>query len=177
MQGVNSIFIVSTFSMRLIAVIFFLLSTRASSQDCNVKKTTDPYTKEVKLSTGFIQLDGVSLSIDADNKEVDFFFSMDGKEKCFSDASTVVVFYEGTKLKANFKNGGPMNCEGFFHIIFKNIAATPALLQRLISQKITSIVFTGNNKVQTKITLTAEEQQALMSRADCLVKQAKTLLK
>jgi len=177
MQSVNSIFIVSIFPMRLIAVIFFLLSFRASAQDCKVKKTIDPYTKEVKISTGFIQLEGVSLSIDADNKEIDFFFSMNGKEKCFSDASTAVVFYEGAKLKANFKNGGPVNCEGFFHFLFKNNAATPAQLQKLITQKITSIVFTGNNKVQTTITFSAEQQQIFMSRADCLLKEAKTLQK
>lgn len=163
--------------MKYTLIVFFMIPLWLPAQDCKVKKTTDPYTKEVKQSTGFIQLQGASLSIEADSKEIDFFFSMDGKEKCFSDASTAVVFYEGTKMKANFRNGGPVNCEGFFHIIFRNIAATPALLQRLITQKITSIQFTGNNKTKTTITLSPDEQHTVMNRADCLIKEAKTLVK
>ncbi len=147
------------------------------TQDCKVKKTTDPYTREVKVSSGPIQLQGATLSIDADGKEVDFFFSMDGKEKCFSDASNVVIIYEGTRVKGNFKNNGPMNCDGIFHIIFKNQVTTPALLQRLLTQKITSIQFTGNNKAQTLINFSPEEQQNLMSKGDCLVKEAKKLIK
>jgi hypothetical protein len=102
---------------------------------------------------------------------------MDGKEKCFSDASTAEVFYEGKKMKATFRNGGPINCEGIFHIIFKNGASTPALLQRLITQKIISIQFIGNNKAKTTITLSPEEQQTLMTRGDCLIKEAKILVK
>src|SRR5258705_5059606 len=129
----------------IIAVLFPLF---LGAQDCKIKRTTDPYTKEVRISTGFMQFDGASLSIEADGKEIDFIFSMDGKEKCFSDASAAQIIYEGTKLKATFKNNGPVNCDGIFHIIFRNTANTPALLQRLISQKITTIQFTGNNKTQ-----------------------------
>src|SRR5437868_4417264 len=122
--------------MKYSFVIVLLFPLWLTAQDCKVKKTIDPYTKEVSLSTGFISLDGASLSIDADSKEIDFFFSMDGKEKCFSDASAAAVVYEGTKMKANFKNGGPVNCDGIFHIIFRNTVVTPALLQRLVTQKI-----------------------------------------
>jgi hypothetical protein len=147
------------------------------AQDCKLKKTTDPYTKETLLSTGFIPLDGASLSINADSKEIDFFFSMDGKEKCFSDASTVVVNYEGKKVKGTFKNNGPVNCDGIFHIIFKNQATPPALMERLITQKIVSIQFSGNNKQLINITLSEEQQQAIMARADCLTKEAKILIK
>jgi hypothetical protein len=163
--------------MKCFQVLFFLFPLYTFSQDCNIKRTTDPYTKEVRLSTGFIELQNASLAIEADSREIDFFFSMNGGEKCFSDESTAVVVYEGTKMKGNYKNGGPVNCNGFFHIIFKNGIATPALLQRLITQKITSIQFTGNNKSQTIITFSPEDQQTLMKKADCLVKEAKTLLK
>lgn len=163
--------------MKFALIITLLFPLWLPAQDCKVKKTTDPYTKEVKISTGFIQLAGASLSIDADSKEIDFFFSMDGKEKCFSDAATAEVFYEGKKIKATFKNGGPVNCEGVFHIIFKNGVSTPALLQRLITQIVTSIQFTGNNKAKTTITLSPDEQQTLMTRADCLIKEAKALVK
>lgn len=163
--------------MKVLSVICFLLPVWLQAQDCKLKKTTDPYTKEVRLSTGFISLQGASLSIEADNKEIDFFFSMDGKEKCFNDASTAAVSYEGTKMKGTFRNGGSMNCDGFFHILFRNGTATPTLLQRLITQKITSILFTGDNKTLTTITLSPEEQQKIMSWGDCLIKEAKTLIK
>jgi hypothetical protein len=163
--------------MKYALIILFMSPLWLSAQDCKVRKTTDPYTKEVKISSGVIQLDGASLSIDADGKEIDFFFSMDGKEKCFSDASEAVVFYEGKKMKATFRNNGPVNCDGIFHMIFRNIAATPTLLQRLITQKIISIQFTGNNKTQTSISFSPEQQQTLMTRADCLIKEAKTLIK
>lgn len=163
--------------MKLFFLTLFLFPLWITAQDCKLKRTTDPYTKEVKLSTGFIALQGASLSIDADSKEIDFFFSVDGSDKCFTDASTATVFYEGTKMKANFRNSGTMNCEGFFHIIFKNGAATPALLQRLITQKIANIIFTGNNKTQTTIGLNAEQRQAITTLGDCLIKEAKKLLK
>jgi hypothetical protein len=156
---------------------FLIVPICIQAQDCKLKKTTDPYTKEITLSTGFIQFDGASVSVNADSKEIDFFFSMDGKEKCFSDGATAIVNYEGKKSKATFRNDGPVNCEGIFHIIFKNGPTEPTLLQRFITQKITSIQFIGNNKSQVTVTLTEEEQQSLMTRADCLVKQAKTLVK
>ncbi|HLG38438.1 MAG TPA: hypothetical protein VI461_02180 [Chitinophagaceae bacterium] len=163
--------------MKCFQPVIFLFPFYALAQDCSIKKTTDPYTKEVRISTGFIELQGASLAIEADSREIDFFFSMTGVEKCFSDASTAVVVYEGIKMKGNYKNGGPVNCDGFFHIIFKNGPATPALLQRLISQKISSIQFTGNNKTQTTITFSPEDQQILIAKADCLIKEARTLLK
>jgi hypothetical protein len=163
--------------MKFLAVLFIALPVLSFSQDCKIKRTTDPYTKEVRLSTGLIELQSTSLAIEADSKEIDFFFSMTGSEKCFSDESTAVVVYEGTKLKGNFKNGGAVNCDGFFHIIFRNTAGTNTLLQRLISQKIASIQFTGNNKSQITVSFTPEDQQAVMTKGDCLVKEAKTLLK
>lgn len=163
--------------MKYSLIVVLLFPACLDAQDCKLKRTTDPYTKEIQLSTGFIQLDGASLSINADSKEIDFFFSMDGKEKCFSDASSAVVNYEGKKMKATFRSNGPVNCDGIFHIIFKNVVAEPALLQRLITQKITSIQFNGNNKLQITVTVSEEQQQAIMTKADCLMKEAKTLIK
>lgn len=157
-----------------ILLLFPLLST---AQECKVKRTTDPYTKEIRLSSGPIKLQGATLSIDADGKEIDFFFSMDGKEKCFSAESAAVVSYEGTRMKGNFKNNGPMNCDGIFHLIFKNQVTTPTLLQRFITQKIISIQLSGNNKTQTVLNFSPEEQKMFMEGADCLIKEAKTLIK
>jgi hypothetical protein len=163
--------------MKYLLAAIILVPVLGFSQDCKVKKTTDPYTREIKLSSGPIQLQGATLSIDADNKEVDFFFSVDGKEKCFSDASNIVIVYEGTRVKGNFRNNGPMNCDGIFHVIFKNQVTTPALLQRLLTQKITSIEFVSNTKTKTLVSFSPEEQQSLMTRGECLVKEAKTLIK
>jgi hypothetical protein len=164
--------------MRCIYLIFLLFPVCLAAQEaCKLKKTNDPYTKEVRLSTGLMPMQGTSLSIEADSKEIDFFFAMDGNEKCFNDASTATVMYEGTKVKANFRNNGSVNCDGFFHIIFKNAAGTNGLLQRLITQKIISIQFTGTNKSLITVTLSPEEQQKIMSLGDCLVKEAKTLVK
>ncbi|HEY6506269.1 MAG TPA: hypothetical protein VIZ28_19970 [Chitinophagaceae bacterium] len=163
--------------MKIIPVILLLLPVCLAAQECKLKRTTDPYTKEIRLSTGLISLQGASLSVEADSKEIDFFFSVDGKEKCFNDASAAVIMYEGTKVKATFKNNGSMNCDGFFHIIFKNAANTNSLLQRLITQKIISIQFTGTDKKPITVNLSPEEQQKIMTRADCLVKEAKTLVK
>lgn len=160
-------------------ILFFLpLMLKAQApQECNIKKTKDPYTREIKYSTGLISLKGASLSIDADSKEIDFFFSLEAKEKCFNDASTVAVAYDGTKAKASFRNSGPMNCDGNFHIIFKNGPVTPTLLQRLTTQKIVSFLITDSNKGVTAIPLSPEEQQKIMSLGTCLVNEAKALVK
>jgi hypothetical protein len=163
--------------MRYIPVFLLFLPLCSIAQDCKLKKNSDPYTKEIRLSTGLISLQGTSLAIEADSKEIDFFFSMDGKEKCFNDASTAIVVYEGVKVKATFRNGGPVNCDGFFHILFKNGVSTPPLLQRLTTQKIISIQLTGTNKTLTTVTLSTEEQEKIIALGNCLVKEAKTLLK
>jgi len=166
--------------MRYLLIIVCLFPLWLQAQDCKLKKTTDPYTKEMQFSTGFIQLDGASLAINADSKEIDFFFSMDGKEKCLSDASSIIVNYEGKKMKATFRNNGAVNCDGIFHIIFKNMATTPTLLQRVITQKIVSLQFINDNntkKPMLNIDLSEDQQQALMTKGDCLVKEAKTLIK
>jgi hypothetical protein len=162
-------------------VIFFLLTFFISGsvfcQECKLNKTTDPYTREIKLSTGFIQLDGGSLTIDADNKEVDFLFSIEGTDRCFDNNSTAYIFFENSKSKGSARNGGSMNCEGLFHFIFRNSTSTTALLQRMMTQRITHIVFTGNNKKESTVTLGPLEQDAIKAFANCLVNEAKTLLK
>jgi hypothetical protein len=164
-------------NMRHYWFFLFLFPLSLKAQDCKLKRTADPYTKEIQLSTGFIQLDGASLAINASPTEIDFFFSMDGKEKCFGDGSAVTVIYDGKKQKANYKNAGPVNCDGIFHITFKNMATTLTLLQRLITQKIITLQFTGNNKSQININLSEDQQQAIMTKGDCLIKEAKTLIK
>src|SRR3954447_25239298 len=102
----------------------------ALAQDCNIKKETDGFTREPRLSTGFIKLQSSTLSIDADKKEFDFFFTIEGSDKCFDDQSTVVVMFEGSKQRNTFRSTGSMNCEGLFHFTVRNGPETPFAVKR-----------------------------------------------
>jgi hypothetical protein len=160
----------------IFALLLFACST-ASAQDCKLTKETDPYTKETKLSTGFIFLEGASVTIDADSKEIDILFSIEGNDKCFDDNSTAVIIFEGSKIKTSLRNNGTMNCEGLFHFIFKNTATITSNLKKLTTQKITQIIFTSGNKKETIVTVAPQEQQAFMTLSTCLVNDAKALIK
>jgi hypothetical protein len=149
-----------------------------AQEDCKLKKTKDQFSQEPKISTGFVPFSATSLSIDADAKEIDFLFSLTNKseEKCFDDVSTISFVFEG-KQKANFRNTGTMNCEGLFHVTFKNLTTTPSPLQRLATKKVTAITLNGNNKSITTVTLGLQQQQQLMDLIACVVKEGKTLIK
>lgn len=158
----------------MLALLFPVFSV---AQECKLSKETDPFTKETKLSTGFMFFSGASLTIDADSKEVDLLFSIEGANRCFDNNSTAVVHFEGTKVKMNLRNAGTMNCEGLFHFIYKNAASTTTQLQKLTGQKISQIVFTDNNKMDITVTLTGKDQELLISLGTCLVTEAKTLIR
>lgn len=163
----------------LFMLIFFLpvFSFAQDSLNCKLSRETDPFTKEVKISTGFIELSGASVTIDATKTEIDFLFSIEGVDRCYdNNNSTAVIFFEGTKAKVTVKNGGSMNCEGLYHFIFKNSVSSTSTLTKLTTMKINNIVFTGNNKKEAKIEFTAVDQQAFMTQANCLVAEAKKLL-
>lgn len=134
----------------LLGLLFPLCS---KAQDCKLSKETDPFTKETKLSTGFMFFSGASLTIDADSKEVDLLFSLEGANRCLDNNSTAVVHFEGTKVKMNLRNAGTMNCEGLFHFIYKNAVNTTTQLQKLTTQKISQIVFTDANKKRRRLSL------------------------
>lgn len=157
--------------------LVFLFPLFSLAQDCKLSRETDPFTKETKLSTGFMFFSGASLSIDADSKEVDLLFSLEGANKCFDNNSTAVVFFEGTKVKMNLRNAGTMNCEGLFHFIYKNSANTTTQLQKLTTQRVSQIVFTDANKKEMTVTLTGKDQELLISLGTCLVNEAKTLIR
>lgn len=156
-------------------IVFSIFPLFSAGQDCKLKKTTDEFTREEKISTGFFNLQKVSLSVSTDKKEIDFFFSMNSRDKCFDNASELTVFFEGNRQKNSFKNNGSMNCEGLFHVIIRNGTQTPYFLQRISSQKVVSIKFTGNNNAATTITLSPEQQQTLMKMASCIAQEAKVL--
>jgi hypothetical protein len=163
--------------MKYLLTFLLFISLQADAQDCKLIRETDAYTKELRISTGFMQLEGATLSIDANKQEIDFLFSIAGDDKCYTDASVAAIFFEGTKLKVTQRNAGSMNCEGFFHFIFKNGANGPQLLKKMSTQKVAKIIFTGNNKTETTITLSPEQQQILMDLSACMLKDAPTLVK
>jgi hypothetical protein len=163
--------------MRTIIFLACLLPLSLLAQDCNLKKGKDAITSKPVLSTGFIDLPGTTLSIDVNSKEIDFFFVLDNRAvKCLDEETEAVFMFEGGKLKLQFKNSGSMNCDGVFHIIFKNSAYTPSQLTKLAAKKIISIQITTSNPKPYIISLSPEQQQTLMNFISCVVKEAKTVL-
>lgn len=162
----------------IISLIFPIFSAAQDSlsKNCKLIREKDPFTKETKLSTGFIPLDGGQVTIDANKLEIDFLFSLDGPLKCFDNNSIALIFFEGTKLKLTARNGGTMNCEGLFHIIFKNSANLPSMLTKMATQKVSHILFKGNNKKEFTVNLSPVDQQLFLTLANCLVEEAKGLL-
>ena len=163
--------------MRYILITCLFIPFFSMAQDCKLDREADPFTKEIKISTRFIPLDGGSVTIDATKTEIDFLFSIEGVDRCYDNNSTAYVFFEGTKLKLTARNGGSMNCEGLFHFIFRNTASLPSMLTKMTTQKINHIVFKGNNNKESTINLSPADQQLFMSLADCLVNAAKELIK
>ena len=161
--------------------LFILLSPLLiAAQDqaapaCKLSKETDPYTKETKLSSGFISLQGASVTIDADSKEIDFFFAV--PDKCFADASTIFIFFEGSKIKTTYRNSGSVNCDGYFHFVFRNGTTTPTVLKKLASQKVANFIFTGTDGKATPISLLPDQQKTLMEMTACIVDESQALLK
>jgi hypothetical protein len=163
--------------MKHLLTIILFLPLLSFSQDCKLRQEKDPYTKEAKLSSGFISLQGGSVTIDADNKEIDYFFTLTGADKCFTEASSVIIYFEGTKSKATFRNAGGMNCDGYFHFKFRNVASTHSTMKRLATLNVEQLIFTGNNKKETIITLLPEQQKMLKDFSACMVTESKTLIK
>lgn len=162
--------------MKKILGFLLLLPFIGTAQDCKLIRETDPFTKEIKISTGFIFVDGGSLTIDADKKELVVLFSIEGAARCFDNNSTAIIMFDGLKSKTSARNGGTMNCEGLFQFVFRNTSSTTTLLQRLMTYKIATIVFTDSNKKESTLTVKPLEQTLIMKMATCLINESKTLL-
>ncbi len=162
--------------MKQLVLICWLAPFFAAGQDCQLIRETDPFTKEKTLSTGFISLQGASLSIDATKQEIDFLFTISGKDKCFNDMCTAAIYFEGTKVKQTQRNNGAMNCEGIFRFTFRNTATAPVLLRRIATQKVEQFVFTDNSKKETIVSLRPDQQQVLQQLAACIMAEAPGLL-
>jgi len=165
--------------MKYLFILFLYLPFSIHAQECNLKSTKDQFSQEPKLTTGFIALNNAKLSIDADTREITFLFVFNdaGSAGCFDDYSTLTVNFDGTKSKANLRSGGPMNCDGYFHVVFKNNPTTATHLQRLATQKAASFVFTNNTKKITTIILTEDQKEEIMEAAACIAEEAKKLIK
>jgi hypothetical protein len=168
--------------MKYLLFGLFLLPFVSTAQDtCKLKKQTDPFTKQTKITTGFVPFlaKGMQLnvSLDATATEIDFFFWFKNDGKCFDDQSAVQVNYEGDRLKANFKNTGSMNCDGAFHFTFRNSENLPSNVKRFVDKRVSSLKFTSTDKKTTEIVLTEEQKQQLQRMASCLLADAKTLIK
>ncbi len=163
--------------MKYILFSIFFLPYALLAQDCSLKKGNDIITSKPTLSTGFIELQGNTLSIDINSKEIDFFFVLNNAAvKCLNEETEITFMLEGGKIKPEFRNSGSMNCDGIFHVIFKNSAYTPSQLTKLGSQKIIAIQLTGSSPKPYIINLSAEQQQMLMNTINCVIKEAKTVL-
>jgi hypothetical protein len=169
--------------MKNILIAFFgMTSLLASAQDtCKLTKTTDPFTHQTKISTGFIPFAAsgsqLSISVDATPTDIDIFIWFTKDQKCFDETSTIQVNFEGDRYKLNLKNTGSMNCEGAFHFSFKNAANTPPQLQRLVDKRVSLFHITGTNKTVTDASFSEEQKAQLHRMIACVVRDSKTLKK
>jgi hypothetical protein len=164
--------------MKTILALFFLLPIFSFGQDsCRLKKDRDPYTKEVRISTGFIKMGDHKVTIDATGKEIDLFFTLGTPSEgiCFDDKSVLNATYAGGKIKTTLRSTSTMNCEGYFHITFRNTVSPNYNLQKLMNQKIGTLAFV-NGKTITTITLDEETQLIFQKAVACLVNEARTLI-
>lgn len=163
--------------MKYILFCLFFLPLALLAQDCTLKKGKDIITSKPTLTTGFIELQGNTLSIDINSKEIDFFFVLNSAAvKCLNEETEITFVMEGGKQKSEFRNSGSMNCDGIFHVIFRNSAYTPSQLTKLGAKKIVSIQLTGSSPKPYIIALTPDLQQSLMNTISCVIKEAKTVL-
>ena len=162
--------------MKKYLLLLLLAPLFADAQDCAMlRRSRDPYTKEVKITTGQMQVGGHKLSVEATAKEIDFFFVLSAHSACFTEDSTMVANFDGTRLRSTYKNGGTMNCEGFFHIVFRNGQEAPSGLRKLLEQKVSNFTF-NHGKDAIVVTLTEEQKEILQKSLNCLVNEAKGLL-
>jgi hypothetical protein len=169
--------------MKNILIAFFWITPFfVSAQDtCKLTKTTDPFTHQTKISTGFIPFAAsgsqLSISVDATPTDIDIFIWFTKDQKCFDETSTIQVNFEGDRYKLNLKNTGSMNCEGAFHFSFKNVANTPPQLQRLVDKRVSLFHITGTNKTVTDVSFSEEQKAQLHRMIACVVRDSKTLKK
>ena len=167
--------------MKHLLLAILMLPFISFGQNCTLTKTTDDFTNQTKISTGFVSFNEgknkFQLNINATAKEIDFFFSLsNGSEGwCFDNSSTAIVQFAGTRLKSTNRNTGSMNCQGLFHFTFRNVATTPSALTRLTTHPIESFSFKSKDK-QYDFQLRESDREKMMKLVECIIKESKTLL-
>ncbi len=164
--------------MRYLFLLLLIFPLAVNSQECNILKKVDQFSQENLLSTGFMHFSGekgekVSLTIEADSREIRLLFSAKGN--CFNDQSKAVFVFDGSKSKSTQKNTAAMNCDGIFTIVFRNTSTTPFALKKIATQKATYIELNGSNNQKIMLTLTDEQKAQLVEKANCLVEESKSL--
>lgn len=162
-------------------LLFLLLPAFGFAQECKLKKSTDPFTHETKLSTGFLPFNTgslkIALSVDATPSAIDFFIWIKDAGVCFESSSFAELIFEGEKSRMRIKNTGSMNCDGAFHFSFKNADAVNAQLAKIGTKKIASIKLVGTNKIETMLNLGEEQKELLLNSAKCVTEEGKTIVK
>ena len=167
--------------MKHFLLAFLIIPSISFGQDCSLTKSTDDFTNETKITTGFVNFNEgknkFQLSISATAKEIDFFFSLSGGAEgwCFDNSSTAIIQFAGTRLKSTNRNTGSMNCRGLFHFNFRNLATTPSALTRLTTHPIEAFTFKSKDN-QYEFHLREEDREKFMKLVDCIIKESKTLL-
>jgi hypothetical protein len=164
--------------MKFLLFAFLSLPIFAKAQECKLNKEVDPFTKQTRLSSGFIYVDGGSITVDGDSKEIIILFSVEGSDKCFDDNTTLEIFFEGVKSKVMARTQSTMNCEGLVQMVFKNSAtSTTTMLQRFATKKATQINFIREKKKAVTYNIAPKEQEQLMVLANCVITESKKLIK
>ncbi|MBI1344607.1 MAG: hypothetical protein GC171_16925 [Terrimonas sp.] len=166
--------------MKAIFIFISCLPFLVNAQDCNLKDVKDPLNQDIRLSTGFKKMGGGNdrfmVSAEVDKRELDFFFVLEGSNLCFDDYARVQAIFEGGKQKAIYRSGGSANCQGYFHIIFKNQANQPTNLKNLVSKKIISLKFTTKDRSEKVVNLVPDDQENLMKMLSCIYNASAELL-
>jgi hypothetical protein len=166
-------------AMKKWMLLLALLPSFAFAQECKIRKEIDQFSQLPKLTSGMVKFDTdvpFQLSTDATKTDITLLFLVknSGDSKCFDDESTLVLTFEGNKSKQTLRNNGPMNCDGYFHLNYRN-SATSTQMKRLTTQKITSMTFISG-KTQTIINLNEQQRAQLQTMMSCISTQAPTLL-
>lgn len=162
--------------MKHLLIVCLLFPFVIKAQDtCGLKQKKDPYTREIKIYSGSIELTGAKISVQASKTEVDIMLTVTTGEKCFDDNIYAYVFFEGTKLRTIYRNSGATNCDGIMHFTFRNVATTPSALEKLSKQKVVSIKIQLGEKKEQVIEFTPEQQDAFMKAVACIIPASKTI--
>ena len=155
--------------------LLFTTAHFAEAQECKVLREQDLFTHQIKLSSGFFDLTGASVTVDADKKEIDLLFSFK-TDRCFDDGCSATVYFAGTKSKLLLRNAGTMNCEGLFHFIFRNGTTVNYQLKKMATTAVSQIVFTDRDQKLIPVNLDEPQQRAFMKALQCVTDEAVKLL-